>query len=108
MKKLLTFQLSAAIVFSLAACGSGSASPGAGESMPPVSSTPETSAPSETPEETPVETPDAAEPSAGADQGETGGTLVAYFSWSSNTEQVAQIIAEGTGGDLFEITPAVP
>ncbi|HJA63047.1 MAG TPA: flavodoxin [Candidatus Intestinimonas stercoravium] len=32
--------------------------------------------------------------------------LIAYFSWSGNTEQVAQIIQQETGGDLFEIAPA--
>lgn len=34
--------------------------------------------------------------------------LVAYFSATGNTERVANAIAEATGGDLFEITPADP
>ena len=34
--------------------------------------------------------------------------LVAYFSATGNTERVASAIAEATGGDLFEITPADP
>ena len=34
--------------------------------------------------------------------------LVAYFSATGNTEQVANAIAQATGGDLFEITPAAP
>ena len=34
--------------------------------------------------------------------------LVAYFSATGNTERVANAIAEATGGDLFEITPAEP
>ena len=34
--------------------------------------------------------------------------LVAYFSATGNTERVANAIAEATGGDLFEITPAAP
>ena len=34
--------------------------------------------------------------------------LVAYFSCTGNTRQVARTIAEATGGDLFEIRPAVP
>lgn len=34
--------------------------------------------------------------------------LIAYFSWSGNTEAVAQIIAEQTGGGLFAIEPATP
>lgn len=39
---------------------------------------------------------------------ESGGTLVAYFSWSGNTEQMAQMIQAETDGDLFEIEPATP
>lgn len=34
--------------------------------------------------------------------------LVAYFSATGNTENVANFIAEATGGDLFAITPAEP
>ena len=37
-----------------------------------------------------------------------GRVLVAYFSATGNTERVANLIAEATGGDLFEITPADP
>lgn len=33
---------------------------------------------------------------------------MAYFSWSGNTEGVANLIAQQTGGDLFEIAPATP
>ena len=32
-------------------------------------------------------------------------TLVVYFSWSGNTREMAEYIAEATGGDLFEIVP---
>lgn len=39
---------------------------------------------------------------------ETGKTLVAYFSWSGNTKEMASYIAEQTGGDVFEIQPATP
>ena len=35
-------------------------------------------------------------------------TLVAYFSWSGNTEEMASYIAEQTGGDLYEIQPETP
>ena len=34
--------------------------------------------------------------------------LVAYFSHSGNTREVARQIGEATGGDLFEIVPATP
>ena len=33
-------------------------------------------------------------------------TLVAYFSWSGNGQQMARWIAEETGGELFRIVPA--
>ena len=34
--------------------------------------------------------------------------MIAYFSWSGNTEKMAQTIQEEIGGDLFQIEPAVP
>ena len=37
-----------------------------------------------------------------------GKVLVAYFSHSGNTREVARQIAETTGGELFEIVPAKP
>ena len=37
-----------------------------------------------------------------------GNVLVVYFSATGHTESVANDIAEATGGDLFEITPAEP
>ena len=40
---------------------------------------------------------------------ETGGNiLVAYFSWSGNTEEMVSYIAEQTSGTLFEIQPETP
>ncbi|HIX58934.1 MAG TPA: hypothetical protein IAA45_04355 [Candidatus Blautia gallistercoris] len=45
---------------------------------------------------------DTADPAAG------GNTLVAYFSWSGNTEEMASYIAEQVGGDLLEIQPETP
>ena len=34
--------------------------------------------------------------------------LVAYFSWSGNTQHVAEYIAQQTGGTLFRIEPVKP
>ena len=108
MKKVLTFFLSMAFVLSLAACGGTAASSGGSASSEPAASAFASSA-------QPAASSEAAEPSADAAssaESETpageGGTLVAYFSWSGNTQQMAQIIAEQTGGDLFEIAPATP
>ena len=95
MKKLLTMLLAGALVLSLAACG--------GETAPEETEE-ETAQPTTEPEEPAAEAEDAED----AAPEEDGGTLIAYFSWSGTTEQVAQLIQEATGGDLFEITPAVP
>ena len=34
--------------------------------------------------------------------------LVAYFSWSGNTQEMASYIAQQTGGDLLELQPEIP
>ena len=34
--------------------------------------------------------------------------LIAYYSWSGNTRKIAEMIAEETGGTLFEIEPVKP
>lgn len=49
------------------------------------------------------------ESEAGCEQQRTGtDSLVVYFSWSGNTESVAQEIQLQTGADIFEILPASP
>lgn len=45
---------------------------------------------------------------AGASVGAGGKVLVAVFSWSGNTLQVAERVSELTGGDLFRIEPQTP
>ncbi len=37
-----------------------------------------------------------------------GKILIAYFSWSNNTERMAEYIQSQTGGDLYEIVPVTP
>lgn len=105
MKKLLSLLLSMTLVFSLAACSGGTTSSEGGNSESSVSSSePSSEAPTASDETSGSEGPE--EPTEPTE--EIGGTLVAYFSWSGNTEQVAQIIAEQTGGDLFKIETATP
>lgn len=94
MKKFLCGLLSMAVVFSLAACGS--------ENVSAPSSEP--SAESQEPSTEVQEASDTGEMT----EEEAGGILVAYFSWSGNTRQMAQMIQEETDGELFEISPAVP
>ena len=102
-KKILGLTMAAVLVFSLSACGQTQAesSRPAGASEAAVSSeAQETSASGE------AETASASE-SEPAEAG-AGNTLVVYFSWSGNTEEMAAYIAEQTGGDLYEITPQTP
>lgn len=68
-------------------------------SSKPTESVTETSAPTET--SIPVSEP-ASEPT------DEGKTLVVYFTWSSNTAGMAEIIAGLTGADTFEIVPVTP
>ena len=109
MKKWTSLLLVLAMTLSLAACGSSGNQESTPE--PPASgsgsTTEETPAPTgtETPAEEPSEEPAESEMST---TGDSSSVLIAYFSWSGNTEQVAQIIQQETGGDLFEIAPATP
>lgn len=104
IKKILSILLAVTLAGSLAACSGENASPDTGENTTPQTSAtlPVASEPAdESTEATPSAAPETAEP-------EAGGTLVAYFSWSGNTKQLAGIIQQETGGTLFEITPTQP
>ena len=100
MKKYFSLVLTLTMVFSLVACGNS----GAAESSSPASGESGTSSEvievilqSEEPQ-----TEVSSEPET-----ETGSnSLIVYFSWSGNTESVANEIQAQTGGDIFEIVPA--
>lgn len=110
MKKVLAAILSLALVFSLAACGSSNTGSDAPSSREPTNTvTDENTSGIGAESETPA--PESEEPSsapAATDEPESGKILVAYFSWSGNTEELAGMIQQETGGDLFEIEPATP
>lgn len=101
MKKFLSIVMAMVLLLSLSACGQGAGSGSASvdSSASSESETTDSSAPSEaesaSDSESPVEAAD-------------GKVLVAYFSWSGNTEEMASYIAEQTGGDLLEIQPETP
>lgn len=97
MKRIFTLALAALMLFALAACGETQSAA--------------TPTPAATPDTVPVETPATTEsPAATDDAGVADGSniLIAYFSWSGNTEAVAGMIQSEVGGDLFEIAPAEP
>lgn len=101
------------MVFTPAACGQSQESGPLAETESSLATeaaaTTEEQTATETVEETVAETATeeiAAE--AGTSENNTGNILIAYFSWSGNTEAVAGMIQEEVGGDLFEIVPAEP
>ena len=101
-KRLLSCVLAGSVALALAACGQQSA----GGSSAGNQST------SQSTDQSRGEVSSAAQSAAGsgADTSgtERGNVLVVYYSATGNTEGVANYIAEATGGDLFEITPAEP
>ena len=104
-KRLFGCLLAGTMLLSLAACGQSGADSSTGaqssgqvqqepaEATPPVDASEDTAAP---------------EDSGGESTAESGSVLVVYYSASGHTETVANYIAQATGGDIFEITPAQP
>lgn len=94
MKKLLSLGMALVLSLSLMACGQSAAETGQSAS------------------DSAGDTVSAAE-SESDGAGEALGTsdsnvLVAYFSWSGNTQEMAFYIAQQTGADLYEIVPETP
>ena len=101
LKKLLSVMLVGTAVFSLAACSGGT-----GTEEQTVTQAEEST---ETRTEENTDAGETADIEEGTDTAAGEGTaLIAYFSWSGNTEAVAQEIQAQTGADLFEIVPAEP
>ena len=119
MKRTLSLLLSLVMVLSLTACGgnenssSSQVSSAAPESSAVESSAsqPSSSSESEVSSEVSSQAPSSSEVSNEAQAEDTGSgssVLVVYYSATGNTAQVAQYIADSTGGDLFEIQPVEP
>lgn len=115
MKRTLSLLMSLVMALSLTACGgnenssSSQASSSAPESSAAESSASESS--SEASSEISREAPSSSEVSSQAQAEDTGSgssVLVVYYSATGNTAEVAQYIADSTGGDLFEIQPVEP
>ena len=103
MKKLVFILITFTLLFSLAACSStnsgGSSSPVPQSSRQRPSPTAEANNQGSSSE---LSTPDTETTETGAK------SLIVYFSWSGNTENVADAIAKQTGSDIFEIVPETP
>ena len=113
MRKWTSLLLALAMTLSLAACGNSGTQENTSEPPASVSGSTAEETPAPTDTETPAEEPTEAPAEETAESetpttGDSSSVLITYFSWSGNTEQVAQIIQQETGGDLFEIAPATP
>lgn len=107
MKRTLSLLMSLVMALSLTACGGNeNSSSSQVSSAAPESSAAESSA-SEASSEISSEAPSSSQAQA-EDTGSGSSVLVVYYSATGNTEQVAQYIADSTGGDLFEIQPVEP
>ncbi len=108
-KSILLLTLMLALSFVLAACGNSNSSAetaSAADETETVTETLQTEEPAEDVSEEPTEEPEITEPETAETDADGGNVLVAYFSYTGNTKEVAQIIAEYTGGDLAEIQRA--
>lgn len=97
MKKVLLILMALTLLLSLAACSNNTANEES--SSPAQQSSNQSSAPDE----------ESNSQNSSSIPTETGSkSLVVYFSWSGNTENVAKSIQSQTDSDIFEIVPATP
>ena len=89
MKKILALLLAAILVISLAACGGTSGDNSSSQSE----------------EQATTAEPKTDESSNGNNASTDGKTLIVYFSWSNNTETMANYIHDKIGGDMERIEP---
>lgn len=104
MKKWISMLLFCTLLGALTACDSDGA-------KEPEKEPSQSDASGQEAEDTKAPGAEAAESESGEESPSDGDgkkALVAYFSWSGNTENVANSIAARTGADIFKIVPAEP
>lgn len=89
MKRFFSLLTAAAVLLSLSACNQPAGGTAPDEPAPAQGAAPETSI-------------------SPAAEAADASVLIAYFSWSGNTAEMAAQIQEQTDGDLFEIVPVEP
>ena len=102
LKKMLMVGISAFMIFTLGACGNSNL---------PVERNLNTDSSVENSTDSASKTQEnenSDSNSEKADANSESAVLIAYFSWSGNTKQLAEMIQEQMGGELFEIEPETP
>lgn len=109
MKKILALLLSLSMIFALTACGSNTEN-AADTRLSSESTVLVTETPSEASTEAPAGTSSEVDTEESSEDTESteGKTLVVYYSATGTTEKVAGMIADATGGELYEIEPVEP
>lgn len=108
-KNLLVFLLVLVLSFVLAACGNNNPSAdtsSATDKTEVISETVQIEEPAEDVSEESAEEPETREPETEETDANGENVLITYFSHTGNTEEVAQMVAEYTGGTLAEIQRA--
>ena len=110
MKKFVSIFMILTLLFTFAACGNNGANEESSSHTQQLSN--QNSTPDEelnTPKDSFIPTEESSKQEDSSTPTETGTkSLVVYFSWSGNTENVAKSIQSQTASDIFEIVPAVP
>ena len=110
MKKLGTFLVCAVMALGLVGCGNGDSGSTQSETQAETQTSDITDAAvsEETTDEITesVSSEENGSDTAATETVETGKTLVVYFSATGNTKEAADLIADETGADMFEIVPA--
>lgn len=95
MRRTFSLLLAFALMLTLAACGSGAGQGGTGSKSAPEGNTPASATP---------ESPSEDKTTAGTDDSGKK-ILIAYFSATNNTENIANHLNEILDADLYEIVP---
>ena len=108
MKRTLSLFLTVALMLTLAACGSKGGQDSTSSSPAPEGNTPTSTAPEIPPANQPEDTaPTEDQPPEGTDDSGKK-VLIAYFSATNNTENIANHLNEILDADLYEIVPEQP
>lgn len=108
MKKIISLLTAVLLTLSFASCGQNANNDNPQSDSTAHSETEAVSSLSPTEASTSSDASESEPGTENTDSASDSKVLVAYFSWSGNTQEMASYIAQQTGGDLLEIQPETP